>query len=133
MSQIFANRQRQNINLLNNTLNFSGTIYTLPKIQKRSFSKIVTVIHFSISLLLWFSFPSKSQPINVRLLVPNNVIPKHRSLPLEYNTMYKTENTEYNKSTYSLAVQISLMLIQLNNIICCISSSTVITSDEELP
>lgn len=133
MSQIFANRQRQNINLLNNTLNFSGTIYTLPKIQKRSFSKILTVIHFSISLLLWFSFPLKSHPINVRLLVPNNVIPKHRSLPLEDNTMYKTENTEYNKSTYSLAVQISLMLIQLNNIICCISSSTVITSDEELP
>lgn len=31
MSQIFANGQRQNINLLNNRLNFSDNIYTLPK------------------------------------------------------------------------------------------------------
>lgn len=117
MSQIFANGQRQNINLLNNTLNFSGTIYTLPEIQKRSFSKTLTVIHFSISLLLWFSFSLKSHPINVRLLVPNNVISKHGSLTLQDNTRYKTENIEYSKPTYSLAVQISVMLIQLNNIV----------------
>lgn len=54
MSQMFANGQRQNINLLNDRLNFSDNIYILSKKQlKRTFSKGLTPAptDFPISLL----------------------------------------------------------------------------------
>jgi len=71
MSQIFANGQRQNINLLNNRLNFLDNIYTLPKKQlKRTFSEMLTraPTDFPISSLFRFSVPLDNPLTNVRLL-----------------------------------------------------------------
>lgn len=93
MSQIFANGQRQNINFLNNRLNFMDNIYTLPKKQlKRTFSKTLTPAptDFPIPLLFCFSVPLKNHPINARLLRQQRDS-KTQMSPIKVYAMHTTE------------------------------------------
>lgn len=104
MSQIFANGQRQNINLLNNRLNFSDNIYALPKKQlKRTFPKTLTPAptDFPISSLFCFSVPLKNHPINVRLL-RQQCDSKTQISPIKGQAMQTTEKN--SKPTYSQAL-----------------------------
>lgn len=93
MSQIFATGQRQNINLLNNGLNFSDDIYTLRKKQlKQTSSKTLSraPTDFPISLLFCFSVPLKNHLVNVRLL-KQQYDSKTQMSPIKGYTIYAPE------------------------------------------